>query len=169
MSSDPDDITRHLDEATQAFELGLNHGQPAYEEGVSRDQDWRTQFTKACRYLAGARTLRGQDGHYGAVIELCFGAIERTLESYILWQNPDESIEDYTDHEAVYDRALHVGLLDDRETAEEMKDLYSRNRVDHYYGGRVPTEAQEDAMYALATELHDFTSDKIRDGGFCLC
>jgi hypothetical protein len=68
----------------------------------------------------------------------------------------------------VYDRAAAVGLFT-TETAAELEDLYSRNRTEHYYGGMVPTQQRDDAMYDLAESVHEFAVDQIRQGGVCSC
>lgn len=111
--------------------------------------------------------LRADGGFNGAVIELSFGAIERTVEAYTLW-NTDDTIEEYRDHETVYDRAGERGLFT-RSTADALKDLYGRNRTEHYYGAYVPTRQKEDAMYTLAENIHEYVRDQVREGGVCVC
>lgn len=164
--TDPGDVVEGIERARDAFEY-VGHGSPDYETAVSRADAWRTQLTKACRYLASTRTLRAADGFNGAVVELCFAAIERSLEGYVLWSAADE-LSDFRDHETVYDRAAERGLFE-RETTEALQELYGRNRTAHYYGSLVPTQAKADAMFAVAADLHDFATDQIREGGVCVC
>lgn len=80
----------------------------------------------------------------------------------------NDTLEDYQDHQFSYDRAQQIGLLE-RETAEQMKTLYSENRTESYYGGGRPTAEQADAMAELATAVHQFSVSQIREGGVCLC
>lgn len=166
MSSDPNAITEAIERAEDAFEYaGL--GRPDFEDGIDQEETWTTQLTKACRYLEAVRVLRSRDGFCGAVVELCFGAIERTLEGYVLWAAED-SLEDFMDHTTVYDRVIEVGLFDPA-TADSLRELYGTNRTAHYYGGRVPTGQKADAMARLAEEIHEYTVDQLRHAGVCRC
>ena len=78
--SDPASVLTALDRAQDAFEM-VGRGRTAFEDGISADEDWKTQLTKACRLLEVVKTLQSQDGYYTAVIEVCFGAIERSIEA----------------------------------------------------------------------------------------
>lgn len=79
-----------------------------------------------------------------------------------------DEVEDFRDHEYSYERAHQVGLFE-FETAEAMKDLYSENRTESYYGGDRPTDQQARALSDLARETHAFVTDQIREGGVCVC
>ena len=127
--SDPTAVLAALDRAQDAFEM-VGRGRIAFEEGISADEDWKTQLTKACRLLEVVDTLQAQDGYYTAVIEVCFGAIERSIEAYALAMTND-TLQDFQDHQFSYERAHQIGLFE-RETAEAMKDLYSENRTESY-------------------------------------
>ena len=50
-----------------------------------------------------------------------------------------------------------------------MRELYSENRTESYYGGGEPTDHQAEAMADLARSVHDFVVDQIREGGVCVC
>lgn len=50
-----------------------------------------------------------------------------------------------------------------------MKEIYSENRTESYYGGGRPTEEQTEAMTELATAVHQFVVNQIREGSVCLC
>lgn len=165
-SSDPSDIRRVLEEAEDAFEE-RGDGIPEYEEGIESGGDWETQLTKACRLLNVVKVLREQNGYHTAVIELCFGAIERSIEAYSVAMASDE-VKDFRDHEYSYRRAHQTGLFGE-ETAERMRGLYSENRTESYYGGGRPTDRQADAMYELAAQVHLFSVEQIREGGLCIC
>lgn len=164
--SDPNAVLTALERAEDAFEE-VGHGVPSYEEGIESGGDWKTQLTKACKLLEVAGVIEEQNGHYTAVIELCFGAIERSIEAYAVAMGGD-AVEDFQDHEYSYERAHEVGLFE-AETAENMMDLYSENRTESYYGGGRPTDRQAGAMSDLAREVHDFVTDQIREGGVCVC
>jgi hypothetical protein len=164
--SDPTAVLEALERAQDAFEM-VGRGRTEFEEGISADADWETQLTKACRLLEVVDTLQAQDGYYTAVIEVCFGAIERSIEAYALSMTND-TLQDFQDHQFSYQRAHQIGLFE-KQTAEEMKDLYSENRTESYYGGGRPTEEQAIAMTELATAVHQFVVDQIREGGVCLC
>lgn len=164
--SDPRQLVAAINAARDAFEY-VGTGPPQYENEVRQDEEWTIQLTKACRYLASVRALRGVDGFNGAVIELCFGASERTLEAYLL-RFTDDDLADYRDHDTVYVRAADQGLFE-RRTAEDLRQLYDRNRTEHYYGRFVPTQQKEDAMFELAERLHGYVIDQFRDESVCLC
>ncbi len=164
--SDSTLVVKGIERAQDAFEYsGL--GAPDFENAIDQQSEWTVQLTKACRYLESTRALRDADGFNGAVIELSFGAIERTVEAYMLW-NTDDSLNEYRDHERIYDRAAERGLFE-RATAEDLKRLYAANRTEHYYGGYVPTQQKEDAMFALAERIHEYTEKQIRAHGVCIC
>jgi hypothetical protein len=165
-SSDPDAVLEALERTRDAFEL-VGEGRPQFEAGLSADEDWKTQLTKACRLLEVATVLQTQDGYYTAVIEVCFGAIERSIEAYALAMTGDE-LDDFQDHEFSYERAHESGLFE-QETARVMKDLYGDNRTESYYGGGRPTERQATTMAELAEAIHEFAVDQIREGGVCRC
>jgi hypothetical protein len=163
--SDPQAVTDALAAAVDAFnEEG--HGIPAYEPGIDSDADWKTQLTKACRLLAAIEHIAGQ-GFYTAMIELCFGATERSVEVYALAEGGDE-LEDFYDHTTCYDRATDLGLFSEQ-TTRELRELYDTNRTDSYYGGRRPTERQAETMQQLAHSVHEYVTDQIREGGVCVC
>lgn len=165
-NTDPGNVLGALDQAEDAFEM-VGRGRAEFEDGISAEEDWETQLTKACRLLEVVETLQAQDGYYTAVIEVCFGTLERSIEAYALSMT-DNSLEDFQDHEFSYERAHETGLFE-RETAERMKEIYSDNRTDSYYGGSRPTEEQAEAMSELATAVHQFAASQIREGGVCLC
>jgi hypothetical protein len=164
--SDPTAVLAALDRARDAFET-VGRGRTAFEDGISTDEDWKTQLTKACRLLAVVDTLQSRDGYYTAVIEVCFGAIERSIEAYALAMTND-TLQDFRDHQFSYERAHRIGLFE-RETAAAMKDLYNENRTESYYGGGRPTAGQAEAMTDLASAVHQFVVSQIREGGVCLC
>ena len=162
---DPKAITDALEGAIDAFnEAG--HGVPAYEDGVDTDNDWKTQLTKSCKLLRPIEQIDGE-GYHTATIELCFGAIERSLEAFALAEGGDE-LRDFHDHTYSYDRASALGLLSPA-TADKLKTLYTENRTDSYYGGKRPTREQATAMQSLAREIHDYVTNQIQEGGVCLC
>lgn len=164
--SDPTALVAALERAQDAFEM-VGRGRIAFEDGISSEEDWKTQLTKACRLLEVVDTLQSQDGYYTAVIEICFGAIERSIEAYALAMTND-TLQGFQDHQFSYERAHQIGLFE-RETAAAMKDLYSENRTESYYGGGRPTQEQAEAMTELASAVHQFAVSQIREGGVCLC
>lgn len=74
-----------------------------------------------------------------------------------------DTLQDFQDHEFSYDRAHQIGLFE-KKTAEAMKDLYSENRTESYYGGGRPMKEQASAMAELAIAVHQFTGSQIREG-----
>jgi hypothetical protein len=164
--SDPAAVRDALDRAQDAFEM-VGRGRAEFEAGISDDDDWETQLTKACRLIEVIETLQAEGGYYTAVIEVSFGAVERSVEAYALAMTND-SLQDFQDHQFAYERAHEIGLFT-RETAMAMKNLYGENRTESYYGGGRPTREQADAMADLATAVHEFSVSQIREGGVCIC
>lgn len=164
--SDPAEVLEALDRAETAFEGGAISA-PVVEAGIEEGGGWETQLTKACRLLGVVDVLQEQDGYYTAVIELCFGALERSIEAYLVAMAGNE-VEDFEDHVYCYERADQAGLFE-AETAEAMERLYRENRTDSYYGGGRPTEPQAEAMMDLANGVHRYVVSQIREGGVCIC
>lgn len=163
--SDPNDITGALDAAIDAFnEEG--HGMPTPEEAINCDEDWTAQLTKGCKllHLAEKSVI---DGYDTAIIELCFGAVERSLEAYALAEGGD-TLRDFHDHTKCYTRAADLGLLS-RPTSKRLRQLYDNNRTDSYYGGYRPTQEQAAAMRDLARAIHIHAIKQIREDGICVC
>lgn len=165
-SNDPTAITTAIDDAEDAFDHVSTFGQPTYEDDIDTDEDWITQLTKACQLIDGTRTIRNHNGHYTAIVELSFGAIERSLEAWLLDRTGNE-VEDFDNHEDAYMRVDQQGLFTDG-TGRALLNLYHPNRNESYYAERVPTEEQADAMFALAQAVHDHVVNDI-DRGYCHC
>lgn len=164
--SDPGDVLEALERTQDAFE-GVGLGIPEVEKGIEEGGGWETQLTKACKLLEVVDVLREQNGYYTAIIELCFGTIERSIEAYAVAMAGNE-VDDFQDHEYCYERTHEVGLFEEV-TAMDMKNLYSENRTESYYGGGRPTEPQAEAMSEVAQSVHDFAVSQIREGDVCIC
>lgn len=164
--SDPNAVREALDAAVDAFnEEG--YGIPTREPEIDTNADWKTQLTKGCRLLAAVEEIEGD--YYTAIVELCFGIIERSLEAFAIAEGGDELRDFQTDsHDRCYDRAARFGLFT-RELMRELKDLYGDNRTDSYYGGRHPTKRQAETMHRLSSEIHRHVTNQIREGGVCSC
>jgi hypothetical protein len=165
--SDPNAVREALDAAIDAFnEEG--HGIPTRESAIDTDAHWKTQLTKGCRLLAVVEAIEG-DGYHTAVVELCFGVVERSLEAFAIAEGGDELRDFQTDsHDRCYDRAAALGLFT-RDLTRELEALYGDNRTDSYYGARHPTNRQAEAMHRLARAIHAHVTDRIREGSVCNC
>lgn len=166
MSSDPQAVRDAVQRAQDAFEL-RGRGRPTFEPGLSTDDDWETQLTKGCRLLEVADVLFEQGAYYTAIIEVSFGAIERSIEAYLLYATGN-ALQDFQDHEYCYNRAHHAGFVE-QDTAADLEGLYGDNRTESYYGGRKPTEEQALAMSELAIAVHAHAVGLVQDGGVCRC
>lgn len=165
--SDPNAVKETLDSVIDAFnEQG--HGIPTREPQINTNADWKTQLTKGCRLVAVVEEIE-EGGYYTAVVELCFGIIERSIEAFAIAEGGAELRDFQTDsHDRCYDRAAKLGLFTPKLT-NELKNLYGNNRTDSYYGGRHPTRRQAELMSRLAREIHYRASTQIREGGGCNC
>jgi hypothetical protein len=168
MPDEPDDLDDVVSRTEDAF--GGHLGHPDYEEGLdpnTHDADV-IQLRKACRLLDACRLLRDHDGFHTSVIEMCFAAIERTLEFYALTASND-TIDDFREgHDRAYDRGADLGLVT-AETARRLKQLYRDNRAAAYYRDTVAAAQQADAMFALAVTIHDHVKDFARLSHECQC
>ena len=93
---------------------------------------------------------------------IAVASVGTSLIPYALSMTND-TLQDFQDHQFSYERAQQIGLFE-RETAEEMKNLYSENRTESYYGGGRPTEEQAKTMTELAIAVHQFAVSQIREG-----
>ncbi|ELY95766.1 hepn domain-containing protein [Natrialba hulunbeirensis JCM 10989] len=165
--SDPNVVREALNAAIDAFNQE-GYGIPTREPEIDTDADWKTQLTKGCRLLAVVKEIESGE-YYTAVVELCFGIIERSLEAFAIVEGSDELRDFQTDsHDRCYDQAARFGLFT-RELTHELKNLYGNNRTDSYYGGRHPTKRQAETMHRLARTIHQHVTDQIREGGVCNC
>lgn len=162
MSDDPQNVEVALDEASKTFEVG-----GTAEEGLADVSDENAQLRKACRLIAAANTLREQNGYHTAVVELAFGAIERSFEFYAVAMS-DDSVRDFMDHEYAYQRVFELGGVSST-MKEDLQALYNENRAASYYSGRAVTAEQAEAMLELAVEVHEFLCDHPRAHFGCLC
>lgn len=125
------------------------------------------QLRKACRLLDAARSLQEHDGYHTSVVELAFGAIERSIQSYAM-ANADDAVEDFWDHATVYERGGELNLYSNS-TADELVELWRTNRSAAYYRNTVATAEQAAALVALAEALHRSILAFGRATPHCVC
>lgn len=162
----PDDsgVLAALEEAESRFRDARNQ---THEHGLDPDTPDVTQLRKACRLLNACRTLRENDGYHTSVIEMCFTAIERTVQFYIL-ESTNDSLKDYQSHEEIYERGAQLNLYTE-ETRDRLLELWRNNRSATYYRNTVATEEQADAMFGLATEAHRHVRNFASHEHECIC
>lgn len=77
INSDPGVLRDRVETAQERF----RHGQGPVETGLGdAESDAVGQLRKACRLIAAAESLRAANGYHTALVELSFGAIERSFE-----------------------------------------------------------------------------------------
>lgn len=155
MTNDPTAILDSLDRVEDAFG-GFTYGEPTYEAFLdpAHSDPAVIQLRKACRLLDTCRLLRDRNGYYTSVVEMSFAAIERSLEGYALHVSND-SIDDFrSGHEHAYDRAAELGVLSPKSTAR-LKDVFIENRSASWYRGTIANERQSNALFTLATGIHE--------------
>jgi hypothetical protein len=162
---DPSAVRDALEDARSAFLA--RRPQSSFEAHLDPDDPEATQLRKACRLIEACRTLRANDGFHTSVIEMSFAAIERTLEFYVLAQSND-TVEDFQDHAYAFDRAAALGLFSEA-TCDGLYQLHVDNRSAAYYRDTVATREQADAMFALAVEVHAFTTAFLQREHECHC
>ena len=117
--------------------------------------------------LDACRVLQANNGYYTSVVELSFGAIERTIQYYALVKTTD-TVDDFQDHETVFERGAELTLYS-ADTMEQLIDLWRTNRSAAYYRDTVATVAQAEAMLTLAEELHRSIRDFAQATHQCVC
>lgn len=162
MNGDPGGVGAALQAAFDAFEHG---GTP--EEGMSDRDGEDAQLRKACRLIDAARTLQVNNGYYTAVVELSFGAIERSFEFYAIAVSND-GVQDFTAHESPYERGAALSVISPG-MRDDFLGLYHENRAPSYYSDRAVTAEEAEAMFELAVTTHEFLRDHPRAYFDCLC
>lgn len=156
-------VENFLDEARTLFDERPEH----VEAGLAVDSAELLQLRKACRLLEAANTLIAENGYHTVVIEASFGAIERTLQFYLLEEeflHPEE----YVDHQTVYDRSHEAGLYD-REFKEKLVGLWRNNRSRSYYREGVGSEKRAEKMLELAEAIHSHVLQLAGRSHECIC
>lgn len=159
----------YVDDALAAAEDSFQ-GTPGQtvEFGLDRDDAALVQLRKACRLLEAARTLRERNGYYTVVIEACFVAVERSIQSHLLHRG-HVVVEDVRhEHTAVYRRGASVNLFSD-EFADRLVGLWQQNRAEVHYRETVASAEQADAMVTLAEAVHRYVLDFTSLDHECVC
>lgn len=160
---DRSEIENLLDEAGNSFERpGAN-----FEEGLDVDESALLQLRKACRLIDAAEFLRPRDGYYTVVVEASFGAIERTIQFYLLEKELLHE-DEYVDHATVYERGIQAGLYDE-EFAGKLDALWRNNRSDTYYREGTATEERAEKMLKLAEAVHGYVVQLAGRSHECIC
>lgn len=165
MQSDPSEVVKALRSAETAFASYRTN--VTFEEALVPDDTETTQLRKACRLLDACRVLRENDGFYTSVIEMSFGAIERTVEFYVLLQSTD-TVRDFQNHRYAFDRAATLGLFS-QSTCDDLYQLHVDNRSAAYYRDTVATKEQARTMFELAVAIHESTTGYLRRSHACRC
>jgi len=162
--SDPGDLRECVETAQEGFQ----YGRGAVETGLDDPKSEAVgQLRKACRLLAAARSLRATNGFHTAVVELSFGAIERSFEFFALALSID-TLRAFDDHRYVYQRAFELGVISET-LRDDYQSLYTEYRTESYYGDRQVREGEADAMFNLAVATHEFLRGHPSDHYDCLC
>jgi len=156
-------IDHLIAEAQDAFDR-----RPAkIESGLDIEDAALLQLRKACRLLAGAKTL-SKEGYYTLVIEASFVAIERTVEFRLLERGSMQPADLPGTHPGVYREAASIGIFS-QTTAEELADLWRDHRAKTYYQDGLASANRAEKMLLLAIEIHAFVVGRSSHGHECLC
>ena len=152
-----------LEESLELFE---QHG-GEIEEGLDTDDMELLQLRKACRLLEAASFLEDENGYYTVIIEASFGAIERTIQFYLL-QTGLLHEDEYVTHDAVYERGFEAGLYGEK-FKEKLTGLWRNNRSKTYYREGVGTEERAEVMLKIACSIHDYVLQLAGEKHECIC
>ena len=162
-ADDPGSVISALADAHEAFRRPRGESEATLDPASPE----RTQLRKRCRLLEACRILRANDGYHTSVIEMSFGAIERTLQFYVLAQSND-TIADFQTHRYAFDRAAELGVFS-RSLCDDLIELHRQNRSAAYYRNTVATDDQAENMYQLSVEVHEFVLWHLQRTEECEC
>jgi hypothetical protein len=160
---DDSHIEDELDEVQNLFDRRPEE----VETGLNVDDPGMLQLRKACRLLEAGRQLIEENGYYTVVIETSFGAIERTLQFYLLendFLHPDE----YIDHQSVYEESYEAGLYN-QEFRDKLVELWRNNRSRSYYREGVGSNERAEKMLGLAEAIHEHVLHLAGESHECIC
>lgn len=156
-------IDQLIDDVQAAFDR-----RPAdIEPGLDVKDAALLQLRKACRLLDGAEALQSAD-YYTLVIEASFVAIERTVEFRLLERGTMQPDDLPGTHPGVYREAAATGVFGEA-IAADLADLWREHRAKTYYQDGLASAARAEAMYELATEVHQFVTGRSQQGYECIC
>jgi len=156
-----------VDDALAAAVTAFERPPESVETGLRGiEEPGRLQHRKACRLLAAGDRLLA-DGYYTVVVEVGFGAVERSIQHY-LYRVDATTRDDYLSHERVYERGREAGLYD-REFEETLTYLWPTNRSRTYYREGVGTETRARRMLALAAGVHEHVVGLAGREHDCVC
>lgn len=157
------DAEDRLEEARRLFDRKPT----GVESGLDVDDPALLQLRKACRLIEAGDHLNAADGYHTVVVETSFGAIERTLQFYLL-EKGFLTPEEYVDHRTVYERGRDAGLYDEPfET--KLLDLWKNNRSRSYYREGVATRDRAGTMLELANAVHRHVLHLAGADHRCIC
>lgn len=156
-------IENLLDETRTVFDARPE----TVETGLDVDSAELLQLRKGCRLLAAANTLVAENGYHTVIIEASFGAIERTLQFYLL-ENGFLRPEEYVNHQTVYERSHEAGLYD-KVFKDKLIRLWRDNRSKSYYREGVGSERRAAKMLELAETIHQHVLQLAGQRHECIC
>lgn len=156
-------IEQYIDDVQAAFDRRPTDIEP----GLAVTDAGLLQLRKACRLLDGAEALQDAE-YYTLVIEASFVAIERTVEFRLLERGTMQPDDLPGTHPGVYREAKAIGIFAES-TADDLADLWREHRAKTYYQDGLASADRADAMYTLASEIHEYILGRSRHGHECLC
>lgn len=137
------------------------------EPGLDVEADALLQLRKACRILDGIRALRTIDRHHTLVVEGTFGALERTVQFYVVDRGVAESAA-MQSHEETFTYGTKAGLISDS-TRDELVELWKNHRNGTYYQEERATAEQAGMMLAHAACLNEHVPTLAGRKHDCIC
>lgn len=156
-------VEDRLDEARTLFDERPEN----VETGLDVDTAPLLQLRKACRLIEAANVLIAENGYHTVVIETSFGAIERTLQFYLL-ENGFLHPEEYVNHQTVYERSHEAGLYNEA-FKEKVVGLWRDNRSRSYYREGVGSEERAEKMLQLSEAIHRHVPQLAGQRYECIC
>ena len=157
----------HIEDKLDEIQKLFDRRPEEVETGLDVDDPEMLQLRKGCRLLEAATQLIEENGYYTVVIETSFGAIERTLQFYLLendFLHPDE----YIDHQAVYEESHEAGIYN-QEFRDKLVALWRNNRSRSYYREGVGSQKRAEKLLELAEAIHEHVLQLAGKRHECIC
>lgn len=155
-------VIKTLMDAQKAFQKAMRQERTSLEEGDRYEfeiypKEWRISWEKSRRAFELADDIKDR-GYYTTSIELCFYAMERAFEAWVMKRKGTRGFR--ARHGEVFDIAFENGLIS-RKLVDELQALWTNYRADQYYRPYVPSKNTADKMIMVAKAVIDFIEKRL--------
>lgn len=155
-------VIRALTEAQNAFQKVMRQDDSVLDEGDTFEfevhaNQWKISWEKGTRAIELATDIKDR-GYYTTSIELCFYAMERAVEAWVMKRKEIRGFR--VKHGEVFDIACENGLIS-KELLDKLMNLWKSYRADQYYRPYVPSRKSAEAMLKAAKVVTEFMDERL--------